>query len=85
MYQVELLPAAARDLKRIEKKMQVRIVAALQDLADNPRPAGVVKLAGEENVWRIREGDYRILYEIHDRRLLVLVVRIGHRRDVYRP
>jgi len=84
MYEVELLPAASRDLKRIEKKMQVRIVAALRDLAENPRPAGVVKLAGEDNVWRIREGDYRILYEIHDRRLLVLVVRIGNRRDVYR-
>jgi mRNA interferase RelE/StbE len=85
MYQVELLPAARRDLKRIEKRMQVRLVAAMNDLAENPRPDGVVKLAGDDNVWRIRVGDYRILYEIHDRKLIVLVVRLRNRRDVYRP
>jgi mRNA interferase RelE/StbE len=85
MYQVELLPAARRDLKRIAGHAQSRIVATLRDLADEPRPPGVVKLAGEENVWRVRVGDYRILYEIHDRRLTVLVIRVGHRRDVYKP
>ena len=53
-------------------------------LADNPRPRGVEKLEGRENRYRIRVGDYRVIYEIHDEVLLVLVVRIGHRREVYR-
>jgi mRNA interferase RelE/StbE len=83
-YHVEFLPSARRDLKRLPKPAQIRIATALRALADDPRPAGVVKLAGDENAWRIRVGDYRVLYEIHDKRLLVLVIRFGHRKDVYR-
>jgi mRNA interferase RelE/StbE len=83
-YAVELSPAAARQLERLPSAAQRRIVAALFDLETNPRPPGVVKLAGDANLWRIRVGDYRVVYEIHDGRLLVLVVRIGHRKDVYR-
>ena len=83
-YRVELLPAARRDLKRLPQPAQRRIVLALRELEDEPRPAGVVKLTGDENLWRIRVGEYRVLYEIHDNRLLVLVLRIGHRKDVYR-
>jgi mRNA interferase RelE/StbE len=82
-YTVELLPAAVRQLRRLPAATRARIVARLAELETNPRPPGAVKLANEE-LWRIRVGDYRIIYEIHDDRLLVLVVRIGHRKDVYR-
>ena len=83
-YAVEFLPAAARELARLPLLAQRRIVTAAEQLADDPRPRGVVKLAGDENLWRIRVGQYRIVYEIHDGRLSVLIVRIGHRKDVYR-
>jgi mRNA interferase RelE/StbE len=83
-YEVELLPSARRELRRLPKPVQVRIAVGLRELGDDPRPAGVVKLSGAENLWRIRIGDYRVVYEIHDGRLLVLVVRVAHRRDVYR-
>ena len=83
-YTIEFLPAADRDLRRLSVATQRRIVAAVEQLAGDSRPPGVVKLAGEDNLWRIRVGQYRVLYEIHDRRLLVLVVRIGHRKDIYR-
>jgi mRNA interferase RelE/StbE len=82
-YTVELLPAAVRQLRRLPAAARARIVARVAELETDPRPPGVVKLAHEE-LWRIRVGDYRIVYEIHDDRLLVLVVRIGHRKDVYR-
>ena len=59
-------------------------IAAIDELAQNPRPAGCAKLVGTANDWRIRVGDYRIIYEIHDTRLIVLVVRVAHRREVYR-
>ncbi len=83
-YAVEFRPSADKVLQRLPVATQRRIVAAVAALADNPRPTGVVRLAGDENAWRIRVGSYRILYEVHDKRLLVLVVRVGHRKDVYR-
>jgi len=83
-YRVQLLPKAKRELMRLPRKDQVRVLALLSVLATEPRPAGVVKLAGQNNLWRLRTGNYRIVYEIHDDRLIVLVLRIGHRRDVYR-
>jgi mRNA interferase RelE/StbE len=83
-YQVEFLPSARRDFKRLPKPAQIRLANELRALVDDPRAAGVVKLPGDENAWRIRVGDYRVLYEIHDQRLLVLVIRVGHRKDVYR-
>lgn len=83
-YAVELSRGAAKTLRELERKMQLRIVARLQELADNPRPRDAVKLRGETGVYRVREGDYRILYEIFDKRLVVHVLKIGHRREVYR-
>ena len=83
-YAVEFLPAAQRELSKLPLLAQRRIVTAVEQLAENPRPRGVVKLAGDENLWRIRVGPYRVVYEIHDGRLLVLIVRIGQRKDVYR-
>jgi len=82
-YAVLIERRAQRALSRIPQQERDRIAATIRRLADEPRPHGVKKLTGRE-AWRIRVGDYRILYEIHDDRLVVLVVEIGHRRQVYR-
>ena len=75
--------SAARDLRRLPEGIRQRIVAALQGLANDPRPPGCVKLSGSDE-WRIRVGDYRAIYHIDDTDRQVTVTRIGHRRDVYR-
>jgi mRNA interferase RelE/StbE len=83
MYAVELLASAAKALSRLDRSVQVRIARRIDRLAKDPR-AGAFKLSGNDDVWRVRIGDYRILYRIEDDRLVVLVIRIGHRREVYR-
>jgi len=83
-YEVSFRPSADRALRRSPVDVQRRIVLAVADLADEPRPPGVVKLAGGDNLWRIRVGVYRAVYEIHDNRLVVLVLRVAHRKDVCR-
>jgi mRNA interferase RelE/StbE len=82
-YGLEILRTAQKQLAQISPPDQDRIVSAIQDLADTPRPAGCKKLSGRP-AWRIRIGSYRVIYEIYDDTLLVLVVTIGHRREVYR-
>lgn len=84
MYQVVVERSAEKDLKRLSAETQSRVVAALRSLAKNPRPAGSRKLAGMKSDWRIRVGDYRIIYEIADVIRIVRVHRIRHRREVYR-
>jgi mRNA interferase RelE/StbE len=83
-YQVDLSKRAKRQLSKLDPDTQASIGAAIDDLAVDPRPSGVKKLKGEETVYRIRVRDYRILYEIQDDELLILVIKIGHRREVYR-
>lgn len=83
-YHVELAPSAASQFKKIDKQFKDRIGQKLDSLEKNPRPHGVEKLEGEDSLYRVRVGDYRIVYQLFDRKLLVLVVRIAHRRDVYR-
>jgi mRNA interferase RelE/StbE len=83
-HQVALLPAAQRDLVRLPRHVQLRIGRALRALADEPPPPGVVKLHGAGNLWRIRIGQFRVVYEIHVNRLIVLVLPVAHRKDVYR-
>jgi len=83
-YRVEFGPAAARQFKKLIRPVQEVITKRLEELAINPRPPGVKKLQGEENLYRVREGDYRIVYEIQDQALLVIVVKVGHRSDVYK-
>ena len=83
-YSVHLAPAAERQLKAFDKPVQTRIARRLLKLEENPRPHGIEKLAGEDDLYRIREGEYRIVYTIKDKKLIVLVVKIGHRKDVYR-
>ncbi len=83
MYRVEFRRKAAKQLSRLGRQDQERIAKTIDELAENPRPAGSRQLWHREG-WRIRVGDYRVLYRIEDDRLLVLVVKIGYRREVYR-
>lgn len=83
-YRVEIARRAVKSIARLPRSEQLRIRAAIDLLADEPRPPGCVALSGEESVYRVRVGDYRILYEVIDARLVVQVVRVGHRRDAYR-
>jgi mRNA interferase RelE/StbE len=83
-YRVEFRPAAMRALRRIPKPFKARLLTAISALADTPRPPGSVRLQGPEGFHRVRVGDYRIVYLIQDRVLVVCVVRVAHRRDVYR-
>lgn len=83
-YQVEITPAAKRQIKKLVRPTQELIIQRLEQLADNPRPPGVLKMEGEENLYRVRVSDHRIIYEIQDRVLLIVVVKVGHRGDVYR-
>jgi mRNA interferase RelE/StbE len=82
-YRVEILRVAQKQLARIDRSQQNRIIDAIRSLAADPRPAGCKKLSGRP-AWRIRVGSYRVIYEIHDEQLVVLVIAIGPRRDVYR-
>ncbi len=83
-YQVEFTPAAKRQIKKLIEPVQLAIVERLEQLAENPRPPGALKMQGAESLYRIRVGDYRIIYEIQDRTLLIAVVKVGHRGNVYR-
>lgn len=83
-YTVELKPAAVRDLKAIPERERKRIKTRIDALAENPPPHGAKALQGGEGYLRLRVGDYRIIYTVLDRLLLVVVIRVGNRRDVYR-
>jgi mRNA interferase RelE/StbE len=83
-YAVEFRPAALRQLRKLPRDALRRIQAATEALRDEPRPEGAAKLGGAHDLWRIRVGDYRVVYVIADDVLVVTVVRIGHRREVYR-
>ena len=82
---IALRPQARRFLRKLrDPALYARLRAAIEDLVSDPRPTGCVKLAGEEALYRVRVGDYRILYQVRDRALLVVVIEIGHRREIYR-
>ena len=83
-YRVTLAPLAARQLHKLDPPVRRRIQAAIELLADNPRPPTATRLVGGSGEWRVRTGDYRIVYELLDNILLVLVLAVGHRREVYR-
>jgi len=84
MYRVFLERAAEKELKKLSVRTHDRVISAIQRLAKNPRPAGCRKLTGSDNDWRIRVGDYRVVYEIADTIRVVRVNRVRHRREVYR-
>jgi mRNA interferase RelE/StbE len=82
MYQIEFAGRAQRAFRNLSADIQRRLDPAILALANNPRPPGCTKLAGKESLWRIRVGDYRIVYQIQDDRLLVLVVKVGRSREL---
>jgi mRNA interferase RelE/StbE len=82
-YRVTLSPMAARQLRKLDAGARRRIQAALELLAEQPRPPSATRLVGGAGEWRVRTGDYRIVYEIEDDHLLILVLQLGHRREVY--
>ncbi|MEH2401797.1 type II toxin-antitoxin system RelE family toxin [Nostoc sp.] len=83
-YKVEILRGALKQLKKIPSELQERIQIKIDDLATEPRPNGVKKLKGKENAYRIRVGDYRVIYDIFDYLLVVNVVEVGHRKNIYK-
>jgi mRNA interferase RelE/StbE len=84
MYELLLAGQAERDLKKLSAEVFHRIIRGLRQLAQEPRPHGCRKLTGSQNDYRIRVGDYRILYEIDDEARQVRILKVGHRREVYR-
>jgi mRNA interferase RelE/StbE len=84
VYEVLIERTAERDLRSLSSPLFLRVIPHIRALAENPRPAGCHKLVGSKNDWRIRIGDYRVIYEIDDRQKLVKVFRVRHRREVYR-
>jgi mRNA interferase RelE/StbE len=83
-YEIVLTKAASKDLKDLPKKTLKSIDETILALAKEPRPQGSIKLKGAEDLYRIRKGDFRIIYRIEDDALIVTVVRVGNRREVYR-
>jgi mRNA interferase RelE/StbE len=83
-YSITFGLAAKRQFDKLPRPAQQRLGEAIARLASDPRPTGVVKLSGEDGLYRVRGGDYRAVYQIQDERLLILVVKVGHRREVYR-
>lgn len=82
-YRVEFTAAAARQVRKLPRPARDRVLDAVEDLGEDPRPHGAKKLVGERTAWRIRIGDYRVLYDVFDSELTVSVVRAAHRREVY--
>lgn len=83
-YSIQFKPAALRQLERLPREIQRRIAVKIEMLRLDPMPAGCKRLTGMDDTWRIRIGDYRVVYQVRRETLLVLVLKIGHRREVYR-
>lgn len=83
-YRVEVQAEAAKQLRKLDPPVRRRVLTVLNKLAANPRPHGCVQLTGYPGLWRVRSGDYRIVYTVEDDALLVAVVRVAHRGEVYR-
>ena len=83
-YKIEWRRSIKKDLKGISKTEISKIIGAVESLSEEPRPTGSKKLSGSEFTYRIRIGHYRMIYEIHDETILIEVVKMGHRKDVYK-
>lgn len=83
-YRIEWKNSAYKELQKLPRQMITRIIAAVTDLSNDPYPSGVKKLIGSERSYRIRIGDYRVVYEIIENKLILEIVRVRHRKDVYR-
>ncbi|HSX06344.1 MAG TPA: type II toxin-antitoxin system RelE/ParE family toxin [Candidatus Saccharimonadia bacterium] len=84
MYTILYKKSVDKDLRQLPKNLREVIVRKIQALADNPSPSGITKLRGSDNLFRIRHTEYRIVYRLNDGELTILVIKVGHRRDVYR-
>ncbi|NOT62023.1 MAG: type II toxin-antitoxin system RelE/ParE family toxin [Acidobacteria bacterium] len=82
-YSIEWKRSAVKELKALPKEMIARIVASVEQLADDPYPVGVKKLVGTAHTYRICEGNYRVIFDVLEKKLVIEVVRVGHRKDVY--
>lgn len=82
-YKLLIKPSAAKEIHSLPAGDQKRVVARIRGLADDPRPSGTERLSGDEK-YRVRQGDYRVLYSVDDAAKTVVIVKVGHRRDVYR-
>ena len=82
-YLVEYRQSLKKDLRKIDSENRAVIVTKIQALARNPRPTGVTKLRGSGNLYRIRSGDFRIIYEIFDKKLVIIIIKVGHRSHIY--
>lgn len=83
-YAIRYVSSAAKALRKLDWEVARRVLRTIGELAENPRPAGAIQLAGGDGELRVRVGDYRVIYEIIDQELVVLVLRLGHRREIYR-
>jgi mRNA interferase RelE/StbE len=83
LHELIIQPRAERDIRRLPRSVRPRVIEAINALATTPRPPGCLKMSGRENTWRIRAGDYRILYQVDDAAETVTVTDVGDRRDVY--
>jgi mRNA interferase RelE/StbE len=83
-YTIEFSSTAERQFKKLSVQHQKRLTPKINALAENPRPSGMKKLEGEDDLYRVRVGDYRIIYQIQDDKLIVLVVKIGDRKEIYK-
>jgi mRNA interferase RelE/StbE len=84
VYEVLLERRAERDIKRLPKEIFDRLIPHLKALSENPKPSGCRKISGSRSDWRIRIGDYRVIYEVNEQEHAVKVMRIRHRKNVYR-
>jgi mRNA interferase RelE/StbE len=84
MYRVELAARAERAFRNLPADVQRRLAPAIETLAQEPHPPHSKKLSGEDSLWRVRVGDYRIVYQIREKELRILVIKLGHRREIYR-
>ncbi len=83
-YKIRWKESAVKELKRIDKQFIPKIISAVESLSNNPLPNGIKKLSGAEFTYRIRIGDYRVIYSLSEKELTIEIIRAGHRKDVYR-
>ena len=83
-YNITLKDSAQKELEKIQKSIRVKIISAINELAENPRPTGCKKLVNFNNHYRVRVGEYRVIYKIFDTQDAIDVIKVGHRKDVYR-
>ncbi|MBA3564082.1 MAG: type II toxin-antitoxin system RelE/ParE family toxin [Gammaproteobacteria bacterium] len=83
-YSIEVSATAEKQIRRLGSSDRLRVLRAIQQLSHNPRPRGCRKLQGYDDVFRMRIGTHRVIYSIETRRLLIIILKVGHRKDVYR-